>query len=84
MVCSTADLGQEMGDSHYNTTNLERLQLALFGNVLAPPRRFRIAVRLYTRLKLVDLLPPRVQLFPHVRQFFRESRFGLLDALIEV
>ena len=71
-------------DIYHNSTNLERLQLALFGDILASPSCLRVAIRLHARFKLVDLLPPSIELFSHVRQFFGESRFSLLGAFIKV
>ena len=65
-------------------TNFDCLQLAFFRAKLAPPSRFCLCVCLNTALELVDLFPPMIELFLHVRQLVSESRFCLFTPLVEV
>ena len=71
--------GEERRESH-----LQRLELALLRAKLAPPRRFRLGIRLDAALKPVDLLPPVVELLPHIDQFLREPGLDLATPLVEL
>jgi len=66
------------------STHLESLDLPLFGAHLPPPCRLRLRDRLNTRLKLVQLSPPRLHLLPHVIELFSEPRFSFFITLVEI
>lgn len=71
-------------DGTVREPHLNSLELALLLAELAAPRDLGVRVHLDARLELVDLLPPAVELLPHVAQLLRKSRLRLLTAPVKI
>jgi hypothetical protein len=65
-------------------TYLDRLQLTLFRAKLASPTSFRLRIRLDASLKLINLLPLMIKLFPHIFQLIRDPRLCFSTSLVKV
>jgi hypothetical protein len=68
------------GIRHY----LESFKFPFLRTKLTPPSRLRLRVRLHAALKLVNLLPSMVELFPHLDEFLREPALDVLASLVNV
>jgi hypothetical protein len=64
--------------------DLDRVELAVLGGHLAPPRLLHLLQRLGLGLEPVERLPPLLELLAQVRGRVRVPRLGVLDAPLEV
>ena len=63
---------------------LQSLNFSLFGRQLLAPHRLRLCKSLEAGLELVELLPPRIQLFAHIIQPLAVFGLSFLNLLVEV
>ena len=65
-------------------THFQSLKFALLVCEFTPPSSFRSTIRLDARFELVDLLPPRIKLPPHISELLGTLCLRVLDALVKV
>lgn len=66
------------------STNLEALDFTLLRAQLLPPTGLGFGKRLDTRLELVNLPPPTLELLSHVVHPIRELALGIFTPLVKV
>jgi hypothetical protein len=65
-------------------TYFQSLKFALLGCEFTPPSSIGFTIRLDARFELVDLLPPRIKLPPHISKFLGKLCLRFLDAFVNV